>query len=231
MMIEVHDDADAVAKRAAAVVAEEARVRVDTAGRFVFAVSGGTTPLKMLFALTKENVPWERVHVVQVDERVAPSGHADRNLTHLYESLLASASIPYDQIHTMKVEDKDVHRAAAEYAELIKKITDGTSVIDLVHLGLGADGHTASLVPDDPVLDFDDVDVAMSEIYQGRNRMTLTYPAINRARRILWLVTGREKASMLPRLQIGDTSIPAGRVRQTDALLLADRSAVGPTTE
>ncbi|MBV8397430.1 MAG: 6-phosphogluconolactonase [Acetobacteraceae bacterium] len=99
------------------------------------------------------------------------------------------------------------------------------AVLDLVHLGLGPDGHTASLVPGDPVLDVTDTDVALSGVYQGRRRMTLTYPIINRARRILWLVTGSEKAGPLVRLRAADPSIPAGRVRQGQALVLADRAA------
>jgi 6-phosphogluconolactonase len=100
-------------------------------------------------------------------------------------------------------------------------------VLDLVHLGLGPDGHTASLVPGDSVLDVTDTDVALAGPYQGRRRMTLTYPALDRARRILWLVTGEEKVLMLARLRDGDTSIPAGRVSQHHALVLADRAAVG----
>jgi 6-phosphogluconolactonase len=179
----------------------------------------------MLRALASEDVPWPGVHVVQVDERVAPAGDPDRNLTHLRESLLAHAPLRPEQIHAMPVESADLEAAAREYAALLEEIAGSPPVLDLVHLGLGPDGHTASLVPGDPVLDVTDRDVAVTGVYQGRRRMTLTYPIINRSRRILWLVTGAEKAGMLTRLRDGDRSIPAGRVRRDQALVLADRAA------
>jgi 6-phosphogluconolactonase len=100
-------------------------------------------------------------------------------------------------------------------------------VLDLVHLGLGPDGHTASLVPGDPVLNVNDNDVAVTGIYQGRRRMTLTYPTINRSRQILWVVTGEEKVQALNRLLDGDQSIPAGRIRPEGARIIADRAAQG----
>jgi 6-phosphogluconolactonase len=227
MKIEVLADADAVARQAAAVIAKEARAAVTARGRFIVAVSGGRTPWLMLRALAGETVPWESVHVVQVDERVAPAGHPDRNLTHLRESLLEHAPLRPEQIHAMPVESPDLDAAAARYAETLREIAGSPPVLDLVHLGLGPDGHTASLVPDDPVLDVIDRDVALAGPYQGRRRMTLTYPTLNRARRILWLVTGDEKTGMLVRLRDADPSIPAGRVQQDQALVLADRPAAG----
>ena len=227
MKIEVLADADAVARQAAAVIAKEARAAVTARGRFIVAVSGGRTPWLMLRALAGETVPWESVHVVQVDERVAPAGHPDRNLTHLRESLLEHAPLRPEQIHAMPVESPDLDAAAARYAETLREIAGSPPVLDLVHLGLGPDGHTASLVPDDPVLDVIDRDVALAGPYQGRRRMTLTYPTLNRARRILWLVTGDEKTGMLARLHEADPSIPAGRVQQDQALVLADRPAAG----
>jgi 6-phosphogluconolactonase len=226
MEIEVLADADAVAGRAAAFIASEARLAVASRGRFVVAVSGGHTPWQMLRALAAEDVPWKSVHVVQVDERVAPAGDPDRNLTHLRQSLLAHAPLPAEQIHAMAVESSDLEAAAAQYAGLLGHISGSPPVLDLAHLGLGPDGHTASLVPGDPVLDVTDRDVALTvTAYQGRRRMTLTYPMLNRSRRILWVVTGSEKVGMLPRLRAADRSIPAGRVRQGHALLLADRAA------
>ena len=227
MEIEVLADADAVARKAAAFIASEARAAVAARGRFVMAVSGGHTPWQMLRALGAEDVPWKSVHVVQVDERVAPAGDQDRNLTHLRQSLLAHAPLPAEQIHAMAVESSDLEAAAAQYARVLEQISGSPPVLDLAHLGLGPEGHTASLVPGDPVLDVTDRDVALtSGAYQGRRRMTLTYPMLNRSRRILWVVTGSEKAGMLPRLRVADLSIPAGRVRQDHALLLADRAAV-----
>jgi 6-phosphogluconolactonase len=226
MTLEVYADAAAVARAAAAFIASEARAAVAARGRFAIAVSGGQTPWLMLRELAREELPWADIHVAQVDERVAPAGDPDRNLTHLCDSLLGQApSRP--RIHPMPVEMPDLDEAAAEYARTLRELAGSPLVLDLVHLGLGPDGHTASLVPGDPVLEVTDADVAVTGIYQGRRRMTLTYPAINGARRILWLVTGAEKAGMLARLREGDRSIPAGRVRQVNALLLADRAAAG----
>jgi len=227
MEIEVYDDADSVAREAAAIVAAEARAAVTARGSFVMAVSGGHTPWLMLRALAGEDVPWEGVHVVQVDERVAPAGDTDRNLTHLRESLLAKGSLRPEQIHAMPVEAPDLDSAAARYAATLQEIAGSPPVLDLVHLGLGPDGHTASLVPGDPVLQVTDADVALTGVYQGRRRMTLTYPILNRSRRVLWLVTGKDKAEMVGRLYAGETSIPAGRVQRERALILADRAAAG----
>jgi 6-phosphogluconolactonase len=220
-------DAAAVAREAAAVIAAEARAAAAERGRFVLAVSGGHTPWLMLRALGGEDVPWGSVHVVQVDERVAPAGHPDRNLTHIRESLVGRAPLPTGQVHAMPVEAPDLEAAAARYARTLEEVAGSPPVLDLVHLGLGPDGHTASLVPRDPVLEVRDADVGLTGVYQGRRRMTLTYPIINRSRRILWLVSGGEKAGMLVRLRDGDLSIPAGRVRRDRALVVADRAAAG----
>ena len=218
-------DADDVAREAAKVIAAGARAAVAARGRFVVAISGGRTPWQMLRALAGEDVPWGRVHVVQVDERIAPAGDPDRNLTHLRESLLEHAPLPPGNIHAMPVEEADLDAAARSYARALGEIAGTPPVLDLAHLGLGPDGHTASLVPGDPVLNVTDLDVALTGVYQERRRMTLTYPALNRARLILWVVTGAEKADMLARLRDGDGSIPAGRVRRDNALVLADQSA------
>ena len=225
MNIEILPDANAVARKAAEIIAAEARSTVAARGRFVMAVSGGHTPWQMLRALANEKVPWESVHVVQVDERVAPAGDADRNLSHLRESLLEQAPLRPEQIHAMPVESPDLDAAAKRYALTLQEIAGSPSVLDLVHLGLGPDGHTASLVPGDPVLKVTDVDVALTGVYQGRRRMTLTYSMLNRARRILWLVTGNDKVNALARLREGDTSIPGGRIQRDQALVLADRAA------
>jgi 6-phosphogluconolactonase len=227
MKVEVFADADATARAAAKLVANRARAAVVARKHFVIAVSGGHTPWIMLRALANESMPWEAVHVVQVDERVAPEGHPDRNLTHLRESLLQHAPLRPDQIYGMPVEAADLEAAAREYAMTLRNIAGSPPVIDLVHLGLGPDGHTASLVPGDPVLNVVDADVAVTGTYQGRRRMTLTYPALNRSRGILWLVTGEEKSEMLRRLLDRDQSIPAGQVARDNAVVLADRAARG----
>jgi 6-phosphogluconolactonase len=227
MKIEVYSNADAVAQKAAALVAAEARAAVAARGAFVMAVSGGHTPWQMLRDLAGEDVPWDAVQVVQVDERVAPTGDPDRNLTHLRESLLEHAPLRAEQIHAMPVESTNLEAACEEYALTLQTLAGSPPVLDLVHLGLGPDGHTASLVPGDAVLEIKDADVALTGLYQGRRRMTLTYPILNRSRRVLWLVTGSEKAGMLPRLRVGDAQIPAGKVRADHALVLADRTAAG----
>ncbi len=227
MDLRILADAQTVAEEAARVIAAEARTAVAARGRFIVAVSGGRTPWQMLRALAGEVVPWAGVHVVQVDERIAPSGDPDRNLTHLRESLLEHAPLPAEQIYAMPVEEADLVVAARSYARILERIAGTPPVLDIAHLGLGPDGHTASLVPDDPVLNVVDRDVALTGVYGKRRRMTLTYPMLNRSRRILWVVTGAEKAAMLPRLRAADPSIPAGRVRQEQALVLADRSAMG----
>lgn len=226
MKVEVLPDAGAVALRAASVIAAVARSAVAARGIFTVAVSGGRTPWDMLRALANEDVPWPNVHVFQVDERVAPAGDPGRNLTHLRDSLLDRAPLPAEHIHAMQVDAADLVAAAADYARLLSELAGTPPVLDLVHLGLGPDGHTASLVPGDAVLSVDGMDVALTAgTYQGRRRMTLTYPLLNRARRILWVVTGAEKVDALRRLRAGDASIPGGRVEQARAEVLADRDA------
>lgn len=213
--LEVLPDAASVAGRGAEILAEQAASAVAARGRFVFAVSGGRTPWAM-FAHLSEAMPWGKVTIFQVDERIAPDGHPDRNLTHLLGSLPAGADV---DVRAMPVGADDLDAAAASYAAGLP------DRLDLVHLGLGRDGHTASLVPGDPVLEVTHRAVAITGPYEGHRRMTLTYPVLNRARRILWLVTGADKADVLGRLVAGDRSIPASRVASARSLILADRAA------
>ena len=225
MNIEVLPDSGLVAERAASIIADLAWEAIASRGFFTMAVSGGHTPWIMFRWLAAARIPWRAVHVFQVDERVAPAGHADRNLTHLRESLLSDSPLPPDQFYAMPVEWPDLDAAAGSYAATLRTVVGEVPVIDLAHLGLGPDGHTASLVPGDPVLNVENADVAFSGPYQGRRRMTLTYPILNRARRKLWVVTGDDKAGMVTRLLDADPGIPAGRVRSDGALLLADCAA------
>jgi 6-phosphogluconolactonase len=187
-------------------------------GRFTFAVSGGHTPWAMFAELARLDVPWADVELFQVDERVAPEGDPDRNLTHLRESIGDAPA----RVHPMPVNDPDLDKAAREYATVLPQR------FDLVHLGLGPDGHTASLVPGDPVLEVTGELVAVTQPYQSHRRMTLTYPALTRAGQLLWLVTGSDKRDPLAELLAGDESIPAGRVVATRSLVLADEAAAPP---
>jgi 6-phosphogluconolactonase len=216
--VEVLPDAESAARRGAEILAEHARAAVDRQGRFTLAVSGGGTPAPMFAALADEVVPWAETSMYQVDERVAPSGDSDRNLTHLLDSLHEAAR---ERVLPMPVEADDLEAAAADYATLLPER------FDLIHLGLGPDGHTASLVPGDPVLEVDDRDVALTGVYNGRRRMTLTYPVLARASVVLWLVAGEDKAEALRLTLASDPSIPAGRVAAGRSIVVADAAAAG----
>ena len=225
MTIRVLADADAVARAGAEVVAEAARSAVATRGRCSLALSGGRTPWLMLRALVDQEVPWRQVKIFQVDERVAPADSPDRNLEHLRESLLARVPLPPDSLYPMPVEESDLAAAAASYSRTLETVAGTPPVLDLVHLGLGPDGHAASLVPDDPVLEVTDAWVGVTAAYQQHRRMTLTYPVLNRARAILFIVTGEDKADALLRLSGHDPTIPAGRIQNANVTVLADRAA------
>jgi 6-phosphogluconolactonase len=213
-VLEVLPDAQAVARRAADVFAEAARETIASRGRFTFAVSGGETPWAMFRALAEEDVSWDHVGIWQVDERVAPDGDPDQNLTSLLPVIPAGADL-----RPMPVTEPDLEAAADRYAASLP------AAFDLVHLGMGDDGHTASLVPGDPVLDVTDRDVAVTGEYRGLRRMTVTYPVLERARLALWMITGSDKAPMVPRLLAADRSIPAGRVASAEQLVLVDAAA------
>lgn len=227
-------DAEAVARRAAALIAQEARAAAGARGRFLLAASGGTTPWRMLELLADEDVPWPLVHVFQVDERLVAADHPARNFTRLRAILLDRVPVPKRNIHAMPVEQAQLAGAAAQdaatqYTATLSQAAGTPPILDLIHLGLGTDGHTASLVPGDAALDELDCPVALTGAYGGYRRMTLTYPVLERARVILWVVTGSDKAGALKRLRLGDRSIPAGRVPTGHALLLADAAAMVPS--
>lgn len=210
-------NAESLASRAAEVVAGRAEAAIKAHGQFTFAASGGKTPWAMFAELVRMDVQWRHVQIFQVDERVAPDGDPDRNLTHLVELL---GDLPVDLV-AMPVTDPDPEASAASYAAALPER------FDLIHLGLGPDGHTASLVPGDHVLEVSDRLVALTAPYQGHRRMTLTYPALSRAEEIVWLVSGQDKRDALARLLAGDTSIPAGRVEAARSTILADAQAAG----
>lgn len=219
LQLEVADGPADAAARVAALVARRARSAAGAAGRFSLALS--RAPAELLRALSAEDVPWGAVDVYQVDERVAPDGAPERNVTVLLAGLPEEAGA---RVRAMPVEEPDLEAAARRYAAALP------AALDLVHLGLGPDGHTASLVPGDPVLDVTDRIVAATGEYQGHRRLTLTYPALSAAREIVWLVTGEEKRDALGRLLARDGSIPAARVAAAEQLVVADRGAASDRT-
>jgi 6-phosphogluconolactonase len=227
MKTEIFPSADQVAKEAAAYIEQLIRETLAHKKSFSMAISGGRTPWEMLKILSKASLPWTRVNLFQVDERVAPDGHADRNLTQLFQSIEGSPLVTQLRIFPMPVLADNLDEGCRNYIQVLDEVTEGKG-LDLIHLGLGSDGHTASLVPGDGVLDLQDRLVACTQnTYQGRIRMTLTYPLLNSAKRILWIVTGAEKQVMVQRLLQQDVSIPAGAVNQANALLMLDQAAFG----
>lgn len=216
--LEVVADDKAAARLAAEKIAAAGAAAVADHGSFSFAMSGGRSPWSMLAILGElEQMPWGETELFQVDERLASPGSEDRNLTHM---VLGLSMDHQSALRPMPVTQRDLDAAAHEYE------TSLPERLDLVHLGLGPDGHTASLVPGDPVLEVTDRRVALTaNEYQGHRRMTLTYRALAEARQILWLVTGAEKQEPLQKLIAADPSIPAGRVRNEAMTIVADSAA------
>ena len=218
--LEVAGDEKAASRRAAELIAAAGAEAAAERGRFAFAMSGGRSPWAMLAILGElEGMPWEQTELFQVDERVAAPGDEARNLTHM---VLGLSMDHQASLRPMPVTQRDLEGAARSYEASLP------DRFDLVHLGLGPDGHTASLVPGDPVLEVDDRRVAITGgAYQDHLRMTLTYPALNNARQIVWLVTGPDKRDPLEKLLAGDASIPGGRVKNENMFVVADEAAAG----
>lgn len=222
MQINVYSSAEEVAHEAAKWISSLAKRKIESKGSFSFALSGGRTPWEMLAKLAQENLPWEKINLFQVDERIAPEGHKDRNLTQLFQVLQGTRLMTRLNIFPMHVISENLQEACEEYAQHIERIT-GNSMLDLIHLGMGTDGHTASLIPGDKVCDVGNQMIALTaQPYQGRQRMTMTYPLINQAENILWLITGEEKKEMLVRMLNKDPEIPAGKIKQDQAILMTD---------
>jgi len=221
LMVQLYPDPDALAAAAAGWLAERLCAAADEDGAVVLAVSGGTSPWPMYRRLAAEpDVPWETVHVVQVDERIAPDGDPDRNWSQVHD--VFGGVVPERNLHAMPVTDPNFDAAAEAYAELLQRLTGGRG-LTIAHLGLGGDGHTASLFPGDPASTLTDRDVAVTAAeHAGRRRMTLTLPAINAAGHILWQVQGAGKLGMVERLVAGDRTIPAGTIRRDRAVLMTD---------
>ena len=220
MKLEVLADERAAAARCAELIAAAGREAVAERGAFSLALSGGRSPWGMLARLSDDpTMPWAETELFQVDERIAAPGSDERNLTHMVLGLSLDHQA---SLRPMPVTQRDLEGAARSYEESLPER------LDLIHLGIGPDGHTASLVPGDPVLDVADRRVALTESpYQGLRRMTLTYPELSAARSILWLITGEAKREALRRLLEGDRSIPAGRVENEEMMVVADSVAAG----
>lgn len=238
MIVETHATANHVAVAAAEWLGDRAQAAIAARGCFTLAVSGGRTPWAMLRAFVGLELPWDAVHLFQVDERLAPDGHVDRNWTYISDILKEAPATGGMRLHPMPAErawmavaepaaanEPSPVDAADDYAAVLRAVAGAPPVLDVVHLGLGADGHTASLVPHDAALEERAHDVALTGVYQGRRRLTLTYPVVGRAREVLWVVTGDEKRAMVARLLARDRSIPAGRVENVAATLMLDRAA------
>ena len=210
-VLEIVPDAEEAARRVGALIAGSARTNAERRGRAAFALS--KSPPALLEAIVAGDPPWPAIDVYQVDERVAPAGDPARNLVALLDHL------PEERVHPMPVEEDDLEAAARRYEDELRL------PLDLVHLGLGPDGHTASLAPGDPVLDARDRAVAATGEYEGRRRLTLTYPPLDEAGAVVWLVTGEGKRAALARLLDGDRSIPAARIANPNQLVVADAAA------
>ncbi len=229
MHVEVLDNPEATAVRAVDMIVDASARAIAERGQFVWAVSGGTTPRRMLQLLAaRTDLDWGRTHLFQVDERVAPDGDPDRNATMLETALLANDSSPARALAglwLMPVTANDLETAAEEYGTVMDRVTGSPVVFDLVQLGMGSDGHTASLIPDDPILSVSDRDVALSAEYQGRVRMSLTWPALDRAKELLWLIAGESKRDAVRLFLDNDPSIPATLPTQARATVLLDAAA------
>lgn len=225
MRLIVTPDAEAAAHRAALEIAHACQAATEERDRALIALSGGRSPWRMLEILCTQPLPWNEIYVAQVDERVAPPGDARRNLTRLEALLVREGPLPRDNLLPMPVEGADLESAARDYEAMLAAIGGQGFRLDLVQLGLGDDGHTASLVPGDPVLQVEERDVAIASEYQGTRRMTFTLPVLSRARLRLWLVTGSDKAAVLGQLLDGRSDIPANRVERLGALVVADHAA------
>ena len=218
--------AEDAAKAGADFIFARATEALELRDRFILALSGGSTPWQMLHKLAGYDLPWNKVHILQVDERAVPDDDPDRNLLHIRKVFAEPVSLPPDHLHAMPVVRADLNAGAQAYERELAALAGTPPIADVIQLGLGVDGHTASLVPDDPVLEICDRDVGVTGPYNGCPRMTLSYPFINRARHIMWLIVGAEKAVMVERLIRKDRTIPAGRISSQQATIIADSAAM-----
>jgi 6-phosphogluconolactonase len=226
--VEILNDPPAVAARVAALIGARLRRAVQERGKAALAISGGRTPMAMLSLLAREEVPWTETDVFQVDERVAPDGHPQRNATGLRQAFASLTEAHPKCFHWMPVTEPDLEEGAQQYAEELCTTVGRPPLFDVVHLGIGEDGHTASIFPGNAVVHATARKVMVTGVHLGWRRMTLTLPVLNRARMIVWVVTGRSKREVVTRLLQGDKSLVAAKVRRDDAWLIADSEAAEP---
>lgn len=225
MRLEVASTPDAAAELAARLIATLLGIALGRRPRASLALSGGNTPLPMFRALARQPLDWSAVHLYQVDERVVARGDPARNLGSLDEILVWRGPLPRRNLHPMWVDRADLASATASYGEELARVAGEPPILDVVHLGLGEDGHTASLFAEDPALAVTDRSVAVTGEQAGYRRMTLTLPVLNRARSIVWLVTGPGKGGVVGELHAGGAPFPAARVARRRAVLVVDKQA------
>lgn len=233
-------EADMWAKAAAGLIAERATEAIARRGQCLLALSGGSTPRPMFDALATMDLPWDKVVVLQVDERLVPSHSPDRNLIDQRAAFAKLPAVwlpfPVDAVLAEGLPPEagpgepppaivDTSSAMATFADRLRALADDPPILDVVHLGLGDDGHTASLFPDDPATFELRQPVAITGQQKGNRRLTLTRSVLDRARSVIWLVRGQDKAPALGRLLAGDLSIPAGVLRPAQSVVVADTDA------
>jgi len=223
--------------------AARALVAISAGGaRCSLALSGGSTPALLYWRLAegyRDAVRWDRVEAFFGDERAVPPDHQDSNYRLAQSILLSRVGIPPAQVHRMAAEEDDLEAAARRYQEEVRRLVPagpgGVPQFDLIWLGLGDDGHTASLFPASRVLEETRRLVAVSESPDGRPRLTFTLPLINAAKRIQFIVTGMRKAAIVRKIlapgpaEASTPPLPAARVRPRAGALewLLDREAAG----
>lgn len=221
----VSKDVAGAESAAAAFIAQCLRHAVQERGLATLAISGGRSPWGMFERLSDQSVEWDQVHVLQVDERIVPLDDSARNWSQFLEGALAQR-IPPQNRHPMPVEADDVELAIGRYSATLIQWAGVPPQLDVVHLGLGQDGHTASLFADDVLLQDRRHWVGVSKVYEGHRRLTLTLPVLNSARSVVWFAVGAGRREILKRLREGDESIAAGHVRRDRAVVFTDAAAV-----
>jgi 6-phosphogluconolactonase len=233
--VEVVDTPGQLAERAAAWVAERSHAAIADHGGFAIALAGGSTP-RVLYQLLaapphRERLEWSRWSVYIGDERAAPPDDPESNYRLARETLLDHVPIPAAQVHRMEAERPDLDAAAAAYSRVLEATLpspQGAPRLDGVLLGIGTDGHTASLFPGTPALDVVDAWATRGlATYEPYDRITVTFPLINAAGAVAFLVTGESKRAALAGVVAG--TVPAARVRPTHGELrwFLDAAAAG----